>query len=178
MATRQFQLSKDEISAFRQAEARTRDVRELKRLQAVRLYGTGEAVPTIQKLVGCGPLSPRQWAIRYKRGGLDGLRVCWATGNANKLSEAQRAELAEKLNQYTPDQVLAADVRVERGSFWTVSDLQLVVERWYGVTYRSPRSYRTLLHQCGMSWQKTEKVYRSQPNAVRVAEFEAELEKK
>ena len=87
-------------------------------------------------------------------------------------------ELAEKLKQYTPDQVLAPDVRVERGSFWTVSDVQIVVERWYGVTYRSKRSYRTLLHQSGLSYQKAEKVYRSQPSAARVADFEAELEKK
>ena len=178
MATRQFQLSEDEIRAFRQAEAQTRDVRELKRLQAVRLYGMGEAVSTIQKVVGCGPLSPRQWAIRYKRDGLEGLRVRWATGNANKLTDGQRAELAEKLRQYTPDQVLAPEVRVEQGSFWTVSDMQIVVERWYGVTYRSPRSYHTLLHECGLSYQKAEKVYRSQPSAARVADFEAELEKK
>lgn len=178
MATRQFQLTEDEIRAFRQAEAQTRDVRELKRLQAVRLYGTGEPVSTIQRLVGCGPVSPRQWAIRYKRGGLDALRVRWASGNASKLTEEQRAELAERLKQYTPDQVLAPDVRVERGSFWTVSDLKIVVEQWYGVTYRSPRSYRTVLHQCGLSYQKAEKVYRSQPGAARVAELEAELEKK
>jgi hypothetical protein len=37
MAKRQFQLTEDEITAFRQAEAQTRDVREVKRLQAVRL---------------------------------------------------------------------------------------------------------------------------------------------
>ena len=178
MAKRQFELTADEIAAFRQAEQETRDTRELKRLQAVRLYGTGEAVPTIQKLVGCGPVSPRQWAIRYKQGGLEAQRIRWASGNANKLSTEQRAELATKLKQYTPDQLLARDVRVERGTFWTVSDLQIVVEQWYGVIYRSKRSYRSLLHACGLSYQKAEKVYRSQPNATGVAEFEAELEKK
>lgn len=178
MATRQFQLTDDEIRAFRQAETQTRDVRELKRLQAVRLYGMGEAVSIIQKVVGCGPLSPRQWAIRYKRGGLEALQVHWARGNANKLTDEQRADLAEKLKHYTPDQVLGPDMRVERGSFWTVSDMQIVVERWYGVTYRSPRSYHSLLHECGLSFHKAEKVYRSQPSAARVADFEAELEKK
>ena len=90
-----------------------RDMRELKRLQAVRLYGMGEAVPTIQQLVGCGPLSPRQWAIRYKQGGLDALQVHWASGNANKLTDEQRAELTEKLKQYTPDQVLGRVCKVE-----------------------------------------------------------------
>jgi transposase len=178
MAKRQFQLTTHEIDALRQAEQETRDVLELKRLQAVRLYGTGEAVATIQKLVGCGPVSPRQWAIKYRRGGLAALRTNWATQNACKLSAQQRADLATKLAHYTPDQVIALDVRVERGVFWTVSDLQIVVEQWYGVTYRSETSYRTLLHACDLSYQKAEKVYRSQPNAARLAAFEGELEKK
>ena len=35
-----------------------------------------------------------------------------------------------------------------------------------------------LLAECGFSYQRTEKVYRSQPDAQTVADFEAELEKK
>ena len=80
--------------------------------------------------------------------------------------------------QYQPDQVLSSAVRVERGSFWTVSDLRLVVEEWYGVSYRSDDSYVTLLHDCGLSYQRAERVYRSQPNAVIIADFEEQLEKK
>jgi len=177
MAKRQFQLSEAEIAAFRQAEAQTRDVRELKRLQAVRLYGMGERVEAIQKLVGCGPASPAQWAIEYRRGGVEALRNRWQGGNANKLTEAQRQDLREKLAQYTPEQVIAPDSRLERGAFWTVSDLQIVIQQWYGVTYRSPTSYRSWLHTCGLSYQKVEKVYRSQPGAVQLADFEADLEK-
>jgi transposase len=177
MAKRQFQLTVDEIVAFRQAEAQTRDERQLKRLQAVRLHGPGESVETIQKLVGCGPVSPAQWAIEYRRGGLDALKSHWAVGNANKLTEEQRQDLFEKLEQYTPEQVIAPEVRVERGTFWTTSDLQIVVAQWYGVMYRSPTSYRHLLHASGLSYQKVEKVYRSQPGAVQLADFEADLEK-
>lgn len=177
MAKRQFQLTEDEIAAFRQAEATTQDVRELKRLQAVRLYGMGEPVATIQKLVGCGPVSPRQWASLYRQGGLESLRIVWSSGNANKLVDEQRQDLFQKLEQYSPEQVIAPDVRVERGSFWTVSDLQIVIEQWYGVSYRSPQSYRNLLHASGLSYQKVERVYRSRPGAVQLAEFEANLEK-
>ena len=177
MAKRQFQLTEEEIRAFRQTEAQTRDVRELKRLQAVRLYGTGESVETIRKLVGCGPVSPAQWAIEYRRGGLAALKSRWAIGNANKLTDEQRLDLFEKLEQYSPQHVIVPDVRVERGAFWSVSDLQIVVERWYGVRYRSLTSYRSLLHASGLSYQKVEKVYRSQPGAVQLADFEADLEK-
>lgn len=177
MAKRQFHLTEEEVVAFRQAEAQTRDVRELKRLQAVRLYGTDERVETIQKLVGCGPVSPRQWAIEYQRGGLDALKSHWAVGNAQKLSNEQRQDLFAKLEQYSPAQVIAPEVRIERGLFWTTSDLEIVVEQWYGVTYRSPQSYRNLLHASGLSYQKVEKVYRSQPGALQLADFEADLEK-
>ena len=177
MAKRQFHLTEEEIVAFRQAEAQTRDVRELKRLQAVRLYGSGEAVATIQRLTGCGPVSPAQWAMEYRRGGLAALKSRWAVGNAKKLSDEQRRELFQKLEQYSPEQVIAPAVRVERGTFWTVSDLEIVVEQWYGVTYHSPTSYRNLLHASGLSYQKVEKVYRSQPGAVQLADFEAALEK-
>jgi transposase len=178
MAKRKFQLSEAEMATFRQAEAQTRDARELKRLQAVRLYGMGESVATIQKLVGCGPVSPCQWAGEYGQGGLAGLHTTWASGNANKLTSEQRQELRAKLAQYTPEQVIAPAIGVERGAFWTVSDVQIVVRQWYGVMYRSPTSYRTLLDAGGLSYQKVEKVYRSQPGAIQLADFEADLEKK
>jgi transposase len=178
MTKRQFQVTEDEISAFRQAEEQTRDVRELKRLQAVRLYGMGERVDTIQKFVGCGPVSPAQWTIAYRRGGLAGLKSHWVGGNANKLSGEQRQELFVKLEQYDPQHVIPPDVRVEHGTFWTVSDLQIVIQQWYGVKYRSLTSYRNLLHASGLSYQKVEKVYRSQPGAVPLADFDADLEKR
>lgn len=81
MAKRQFHLTQAEIRAFQQAKAQTRDVRELKRLQALRLYGTGESVGTIQKLVGCGSASPRQRAIEYQCGGLPVLRSVFHLNN-------------------------------------------------------------------------------------------------
>lgn len=133
---------------------------------------------TIQRLTGCGPVRPGQWATEYRRGGLAALRTGWRGGNANKLTAEQRQDLLEKLDQYTPEQVIGTDLRRESGTFWTVSDLQIVVERWYGVIYRSESSYRNLLHASGLSDQKVEKVYRSQPGALRLADFEAELEKK
>jgi hypothetical protein len=43
MAKRQFQLTEQELARIGQAEQQTRDVYELKRLQAVRLYGQVQA---------------------------------------------------------------------------------------------------------------------------------------
>jgi transposase len=178
MAKRRFQLSEQEIQQLGKAEQETRDAYELKRLQAMRLYGSGVERRTIEDLIGCDERSIRKWAQRYTHQGLEGLKSQWQGENALKLSRQQRAELREQLHRYRPDQVMAADVRISRGQFWTVSDMQLVVQQWYGVTYRTVDSYRRLLHECGLSYQQTEKVYRSRPDEQAVADFEAEREKK
>ena len=132
----------------------------------------------IETLVGCDERSIRKWAQKYRQEGLEGLQSHWQGENALKLSRAQRADLRQRLQQYRPDQVIAPDIRISRGQFWTVSDLHIMVKAWYAVEYRILDSYRTLLHECGLSFQRTEKVYRSQPDAQTVADFEAGLEKK
>src|SRR5947209_12694401 len=172
MAKRQFQVNNEEYEALAAAERATRNTYELKRRQAVRLYGSGIASADICEVVGCTERTIRAWVQRYQGGGIDGLRIAWNSDNALKLSRIERADLKEKVAQYQPDQVLSSAVRVERGSFWTVSDLRLVVEEWYGVSYRSDDSYVTLLHDCGLSYQRAERVYCSQPNAVIIADFE------
>jgi transposase len=94
------------------------------------------------------------------------------------MTPEQRAEVKAKLHQYQPDQVLPPEVRVSRGQFWTVSDLQIVIQRWYNVTYQSDNSYRTLLEESEFSLQRVENRYRSRPDEQTIADFEAELEKK
>lgn len=178
MGKRQFQLTDEEKQAFEQAERQTRDAYELRRLQAVRLYGSGIPTRTIGQLVNASDRRIREWAHTYGQQGLAGLKSHWQGANALKLSREQRADLQQRLQQYRPDQAIAPDVRLSRGPFWTVSDLQIVVQTWYALEYRTLDSYRTLLHECGLSYQRTEKVYRSQPDAQTVADFEAELEKK
>src|SRR5512145_44772 len=165
MANRQFQLTDDERQALEQAERQTRDAYELRRLQAVRLYGSGVPSSEIQRLVQCDTRRIREWSHKYRQGGVDGLKTHWHGENALKLSRAQRSDLKQRLQAYRPDQVIAAEVRLSQGEFWTMSDLQLVVKRWYNVAYRSLGSYHRLLQECGLSYQRTEHVYRSRPDA-------------
>jgi transposase len=178
MANRTFSLSEQEVVDLQRAEDATRDVRTLKRLQAVRLYGSGQAVSSIQALVGCSWRARLDWCGAYRARGVDGLRSHWQGNNALKLSRDQRSDLQARVKAYRPDQVLSAQVRISQGQFWTVSDLQVVVQPWYGVTYQSATSYQTLVHECGFSQQQTENQYRSRPSALTIAEFEARLEKK
>ena len=178
MANRQFQLTEEEIQRIEQAEQQTRDAYELKRLQAVRLYGSGVPTQQIRQVVQCGDRRIRDWTQKYQQQGLNGLKSHWQGDNALKLNREQRANLKKRLQQNQPEQVIAPDERSSRGPFWTVSDLQIVIKQWYNVTYRSLGSYRRLLHECGLSYQRTEQVYRSRPDAQTIADFEAELEKK
>lgn len=180
MGKRQFQLSETEIGQLRQQEQQTHRAAELKRLQAVRLYGSGVAVEQIMDITGCAESSIRAWAQAYKREGVAALQFHYdrSAHNASKLTEAQRADLQQRLHYYRPNQVLAAELRVSQGQFWTVNDLQIVIEHWYGVVYEDHGSYRHLLHRCGFSYQRAERVYKSRPSETDIADFEAELEKK
>jgi putative transposase len=178
MAKRQFTLTEQAVQEFRQVEQTTSDPRELKRLQAVRLYGTGYPVDMIVEMIGCSWRALMDWCQSYQHQGISGLQSHWQGNNALKLSRQQRTDLKEKLHTYRPDQVLPPHMRVHQGQFWTVSDLRIVVQQWYGVVYRSDRSYHGLLHESRFSQQRTESQYRSRPDDRQIAEFEAELEKK
>ena len=137
----------------------------------MRLYGSGVPTLTITQLVKCSDRRIREWSQKYREKGLAGLKSGWQGENALKLSREQRTDLKARLEMYRPDQVIGAEVRIRGGQFWTVSDLQIVVQQWYV-------RYRRLLHECRLSYQHTESVYRSRPDDLRVANFEAELEKK
>jgi len=176
--TRKFILNEQEQAAFRQAEDRTINSREVKRLEAVRLYGSGYAVKTIQDATGCSWRSLMDWCQAYRTHGLDGLKSHWQGDNALKLNREQRAELTDALHSYRPDQLIRPDLRISQGQFWTVSDLKIVMQEWYQVSYRSDGAYRTLLHASRFSQQQVQNQYRSRPDERVMADFEATLEKK
>jgi transposase len=173
MATREFVLNEIAVQELERAEQDTERVDELRRMQAVRLYGTGVSIAVIQQVAQASERTVRRWVARYNEGGINGLRERWQGGNNRKLTAEQRDELKAKLQQYRP-----LDLQISQNIYWTVSDLQIALEGWYGVVYREGDSYQALLHESGFSYQRSAKVYRSKPGAAQVAQFEAELEKK
>lgn len=80
------------------------------------------------------------------------------------------------MHTYTPAQLFGDQVSSRTGEFWAIGDVRHGLEQWYGVSYDSPTSYRTLMKRCGFSYQRTERVYRSR-SEMSVAQFEAEIEK-
>jgi len=178
MNNREFKLSDADQQAIQQREGETTDVRELRRLQAVRLYGSGQAMSAVVNVVGSSSRTIQRWVQNYQERGIAGLKPNWQGVNAKKLSDAQRAEIVQRLQAYEPDQLLSNEIRTSHGQFWTVSDVQVAVRQWYSVTYRTEDSYRALLYEAEFSYQRTEGVYRSKPSQDEVAQFEETLEKK
>lgn len=176
MAIRQFNLNKGQENELRVAYDHCKDAATSKKLLGVRLYGTGHPVSTILELLGCSRSSLMNWCRQYQTEGVAGLTDKRGGGNSRKLSKSQRAELQERVHRYTPAQVLGQACATASGQHWTASDLQAAIYQWYGVIYHSPSSYWLLLGECGLSYQRTEKIFKSR-SEFKVADFEEALEK-
>ncbi len=176
MAKRQFSLATEQAVALRQAYLRAKDGPTRTRYQAVWLYGTGYSVAQIHEVTGCSRTSLMDWCRRYRMQGVDGLADQRVGGNRAKLTSAQRQMVRAKLHQYTPRQLFGPAAATPDGQFWTVADLQRAVQRWFGVTWASASSYRSLFAACGFTYQRTQKVFKSRREAAIVA-FEEQFEK-
>lgn len=176
MAKRQYKLTEAEVNELISAYAESKDGPTRTRCQAVRLYGTGYLVADIQSISGCSRTSLMEWCSAYRMHGLSGLIDKRAGGNNAKLSQVQIDDLREHLHTYTPRQLLGEDTQTESGQFWTVEDVEAVLERRYQVEYRSRSSILTLLDTCGFSYQRPHKVFKSR-RASDVRAFEEQLEK-
>lgn len=176
MAKRQFILTSEDIAALRHAFQRTKDGPTRTRYQAVWLYATGYPVAQIQELTGCSRASLMHWCRGYRTDGIAGLIDGRIGGNRAKLTPEQRQAIQAKLHQYTPRHLFGATTATPDGQFWTVPDLQRAVHQWYGISWNSPSSYRALFAACGLTYQRTQKVFKSRRESEVVA-FEEQLEK-
>ncbi len=176
MPERKFKLNDRQVGELWRAYGECTDSLTQIRYQAVRLYATGYPLQTILDVTGCSIASLRAWTRAYRRAGLDALADHRCGGNSAKLTPDQRREVEVRLQQFTPHQILGARAHTPSGQFWTVEDLQEALRRWYGVQYQSRVSYYNLLHACGFSYQRTEKVFKSQRPAE-IAAFQESVEK-
>jgi transposase len=176
MAKRKFQLNEPDRQQLVQAYALCKDGPTRTRYQAVRLYGEGYAVADIEQITGCSRTSLMDWCRAYRADPGQGLVDKRTGGNCAKLARLEIEDLAHRLHQYTPRDLLGPAAHSPSGQYWTVDDVQAAVRQWYDVEYRSRTSYLRLLALCEFSYQKTEKVYKSH-SQLKVADFEEQLEK-
>ncbi len=176
MAIPKFTLTETQTTELRQAYERTKDGPTRTRYQAVRLYGSGYPVAQIEEITGCSRTSLMDWCHLYRTHGVPGLVDGRVGGNRAKLSPDQRETVRATLHQYTPRQLFGPETATPDGQFWTVPDLTRAVQDWFGVTWSSPSSYLALLADCGFTYQRTQKVYKSRSERAILA-FEEQLEK-
>jgi transposase len=176
MAKRKFTLTESERKELLQAYRTCKNAATRTRYQAVRLYGEGYPADEIEAIIGCSRSSLMGWCRTYRNNRSVGLVDKRTGGNRAKLGKLQIEELQQVLHQYTPRERLGPRASTSDGQFWRVEDLALLVREQYEVEYQSYTSYRHLLHLCGFSYQKSEKVFKSR-NQSKVADFEEQLEK-
>ena len=137
MKQRKFKLSPEAVVEFEKREHETREALELRRLQAVGLYGSGADMAVVQQISRASRRTIQRWVDRDEATGLDGLKAGWKGGNHRGLSAAQRTALKNQLQNQRPNQGLATGEEAREDRCWTVADIRELVEKHYGVHYRS-----------------------------------------
>lgn len=177
MARERFQVTEQQSRELQCAFTQAKDGATRTRLQAVRLYVQGYPTVEITQITSCNRSSLMEWCRKYRQSGITGLQEHRGGAVRAKLKPEQVAEVREKLRQYRPYDLFGPEAHTASGQHWTVEDLVRAVQRWYGVSWKSRASYHGLFAQCGYSYQRTEKVYKSRREKD-VLEFEALVEKK
>jgi len=177
MAKRRFKLTEKQEKELNYCYSSSKEALLRTRCQAVRLYGEGYEVQQILNISGCSRTSLMEWVQKYQQAGVEGLQDHRLGGNSAKLSPEQQLELEERLRSYTPGQLFGPECHSPDGQFWTVADLQQLLQGWYGISYKSRSSYHNLFERCGFSYQRSSKLYNSR-SEHKVADFMAILEKK
>ena len=116
------------------------------------------------------------WCRAYRADPSQGLVDKRAGGNRAKLSKLQIEEVQQIPHQYSPQTYLGTQASTADGQFWSVADLAALLGQKYEIEYGSQASYVALLPLCGLSYQKTGKVYKSR-SEMKVVDFEEQLEK-
>src|SRR5882724_8774658 len=93
----------------------------------------------------------RDWVIRFNQAGVEGLHDRPRSGRPSLLGEGQLATFKAWI-------LRGPDPERDGVSSWTAKDLCRLVEDRFGVTY-SENGMLRLLHDLGLSWQKTRPVH-------------------
>ena len=170
MSRRRFQLTAEQVKELTNAYASCKDGPTRTRYQAVRLYGAGYPVAEVLSITGCSYTSLMEWCCAYRKEGSAALVDKRQGGNRARVAPSQVADLKDRLHLYTPDDLFGPTAATADGQFWTVEDLQCIVQQRYSVQYKARGSYHSLFARCGFSYQRPAKVYKSRSES-KIAEF-------
>ena len=128
---------------LRRLAASTNNANQSRRLLSLAAVLDGMNRTAAARIGGMDRQTLRDWAHRFNAQGPDGLLDNWSKGPAPRLSEGQRAEIAE-LVETGPDRAMHGVVR------WRRLDLQRVIAERFGVVYHE-RTVGKILKQLGFS---------------------------
>lgn len=123
--------------------------REGRRLRALELKERGWKQTEIADALGVTEGAVSQWMKRAREEGVEGLRHKPPPGATPRLSEDERARLAELLAQ-------GAEAHGFRGEVWTCERVAIVIRREFGVSYH-PAHVSRLLKALRQSLQKPQR---------------------
>ena len=117
-----------------------RDVREYKRAMVVRLSLEGYLDEDICTLLGISSSFIQKWVSLYRLHDIRVFRLGY-TGYRGYLTTEERIAVIKWLRECDS---------------WSVDALRDYLETTYAVTYQSPQSYYTFLHDAGISYKKAQ----------------------
>src|SRR5687768_15558675 len=109
MSRQRKKLTEEQVKELQAAQLSSEDAASALRYQAVRLYGLGYAVATIQEICECGLPSIWEWNRKYHRQGVAGLIDQRQGGNRAALQPLELEALHGWLHAYKPNQLLGPD---------------------------------------------------------------------
>jgi len=148
MAKRKFQLTSADIEEIAQVLKECKGkTAQYRRLNAVRLYGSGISITDVQERYGCSRSTLLSWCKDFRILGAESLVDMRQGGNNTRLTPEQVSDLLWRLRSITPRMVFGKGSASPDGECWTAKDLCRVVRQWYGVVYQSRNSYYRLLQK-------------------------------
>lgn len=133
-----FDLTPNELEELKSAHKSVKNKKHAYKINAVILLGSGWTVEEVAEALLLDKNTLRDYAKKYRQGGVSGLLQTFYKGRSSYLSDSQQMELKNHLSEYTYSEV--------KGIIHHVS-------KTYNILYRSSGMTK-LLHHLGFSYKK------------------------
>lgn len=148
-------LPGEQVELLEQAFKKARRRREIIRFQALLLLAQGYKRKEVAKIVKVSTHVLEDWVTTFNKAGISGLYDKPQPGNHRKLTKDQKETLKKLITTKTPENAGLP------GMFWNPSLAAQLIRKEYNVSYQREAA-RKLLHSCGLSFHKPERVNKKQ----------------
>ncbi len=120
-----------------------------RRLRAAEIFAAGGRQADVVKELGVSPEAARQWQLRWREEGEEGLRRMGSRGPQPRLGPEELERLTQELLQGPQEHGYTT-------SLWTLSRIAEVIEKILGIRYHKGHVWR-IMRQMGWSCQKPQR---------------------